>query len=105
VAFSFLYLAFRALPGALVRCRRGLDIKDIEPLVLRHELEVLRRQVARPTLRAADRALLRGGSLPPATPLPWSASGHSADAAALAPRTRAQDVAATGRPASADSRP
>jgi putative transposase len=58
VAFSFLYLAFRALLGALVRCRRGLDVKDIELLVLRHELEVLRRQVAHPKLRAADRALL-----------------------------------------------
>ena len=58
MAFSFLYLAFRALLGALVRCRRGLDVKDIELLVLRHELEVLRRQIARPRLRAADRALL-----------------------------------------------
>jgi hypothetical protein len=35
VAFSFLYLAFRALLG---RGRRGLDVKDIELLVLRHEL-------------------------------------------------------------------
>jgi len=58
MAVSFLYLAFRALLGALVRNRRGLDVKDIELLVLRHELEVLRRQVARPRLRAADRALL-----------------------------------------------
>ena len=58
VAFSFLYLAFRALLGAVVRSRRGLDVKDLELLVLRHELEVLRRQVARPQLRAADRALL-----------------------------------------------
>ena len=58
MAFSFFYLAFRALLGALVRGRRGLDVKDVELLVLRHELEVLRRQVARPQLRAADRALL-----------------------------------------------
>jgi hypothetical protein len=58
VAFSFLYLAFRALLGALVGSRRGLDVKDVELLVLRHELDVLRRQVARPHLRAADRALL-----------------------------------------------
>jgi putative transposase len=58
MVFSFLYLALRALLGALVRSRRGLDTKDIELLVLRHELEVLRRQVARPKLRPADRALL-----------------------------------------------
>jgi putative transposase len=58
VAFSFVYLAFGALLGALVRSRRGLDVKDVELLVLRRELEVLRRQVARPTLRAADRARL-----------------------------------------------
>ena len=38
MAFSFLYLGFRALLGALVRSRRGLDVKDVELLVLRHEL-------------------------------------------------------------------
>ena len=58
MVFSFLYLALRALLGALVRSRRGLDVKDIELLVLRHELEILRRQVARPKLGVADRALL-----------------------------------------------
>jgi putative transposase len=62
MAFSFLYLGFRALLGALVRSRRDLDVKDVELLVLRHELEVLRRQVARPRLRAADRALLAAAS-------------------------------------------
>ena len=58
MAFSFLYLAVRALLGALVRSRRGLHVKDVELLVLRHELEILRRQVARPELRMVDRALL-----------------------------------------------
>src|SRR5712691_3870244 len=56
--FSFLYLTVRALFGLLVRSRRGPDLKDVELLVLRHELEVLRRQVGRPKLRSADRALL-----------------------------------------------
>jgi hypothetical protein len=55
MTLSFLYLAFKALLGALVRSRRGLDIKGVELLVFRHELKVLRRQVARPNLRAADR--------------------------------------------------
>jgi putative transposase len=58
MVFSFLYLAMRALLGALVRSRRGLHVKDVELLVLRHELEILRRQVAQPKLRLADRALL-----------------------------------------------
>ena len=72
MAFSFLYLAFRMLLGALVRCGRGLDVKDIELLVLRHELDVLRRQVARPKLRAADRALLAAA----ACQLPRSSRGR-----------------------------
>jgi putative transposase len=58
MVFSFLYLALRALMGALVRSRPGLHVKDIELLVLRHELEILRRQVARPHVRMVDRALL-----------------------------------------------
>jgi len=58
MVFSLLYLVVRALLGALVRSRRGLDVKDIELLVLRHELEILRRQVAGPKLGMADRALL-----------------------------------------------
>src|SRR5437867_465632 len=55
MVFSFLYLGMRALLGALVRSRRGLDVKDVELLVLRHELEVLRRQVARAGLDPAPR--------------------------------------------------
>jgi len=58
MVFSFLYVVVRALIGALVRSRRGLHVKDVELLVLRHELEILRRQVARPELRMVDRALL-----------------------------------------------
>ncbi len=58
MVLSFLYLAFRALLGALVRSRRGLDVKDVELLVLRHERDILSRQVARPKLGVVDRALL-----------------------------------------------
>ena len=63
MVFSFFYLAFRALLAALVRSRRGLDVKDIELLVLRHELEVLRRQVVRPKLGMAGRALLAAAAV------------------------------------------
>jgi hypothetical protein len=58
MALSFLYLAVRALLGVLVRSRRGVDVKDMELLVLRHELAILRRQVGRPKLGIVDRALL-----------------------------------------------
>src|SRR5438874_712451 len=71
MVLSFLYLAVRALVGALLRSRRGLHVKDIELLVLRHELEILRRQVARPNLGPADRALLAAA----AGHLPRSSSG------------------------------
>jgi putative transposase len=42
----------------LVRGRRGEFAKDVELLVLRHQLLVLRRQQRRPAFRAADRAFL-----------------------------------------------
>jgi putative transposase len=65
MAFWFLYLAVRALLGALVRSRRGLHVKHVELLVLRHELEILRRQIVRPELRTVDRALLAAAACHP----------------------------------------
>ena len=79
MVLSFVYLAFRALLDALVRSRRGLDLKDIELIVLRHELEVLRRQVARPKLSPADRALLSAAACQLPRPL--------RDARLVTPRT------------------
>ena len=97
MAFSFLYLAVRALLGALVRSRRGLDVKDIELLVLRHELAILRRQVARPKLRMADRALLAAAAVHLPRPQRARAAGDAADAAALASGAGAAEVAAAAR--------
>jgi putative transposase len=58
VVLSFLYrLAHRAL--GFVRVHRMDDIaKDAEILVLRHQLAVLRRQVARPRFNLSDRAVI-----------------------------------------------
>ena len=68
MALSFVYLALMSLLKLLIRCGRTVDVKDIELLVLRHQLEVLRRHVKRPKLRASDRALLVAAArlLPPA---------------------------------------
>ena len=52
------YLALCHSIQLLVLLARGDAAKDLEIVVLRHQLTVLRRQVPRPTLEPADRARL-----------------------------------------------
>lgn len=59
--FSLVYLLTHRLFELLVLRARTEASKDIEILVLRHEVSVLRRQVARSRLRPADRAALSAG--------------------------------------------
>jgi len=58
VVLSFLYWSLRRLLELVVLRRRTEREKEIEILLLRHQLRVLERQVARPQLTQADRALL-----------------------------------------------
>jgi putative transposase len=58
VVLSFVYWSLRRLLELVVLRRRSEREKEIEILLLRHQLQVLERQVARPQLTPADRALL-----------------------------------------------
>lgn len=55
---SILYLLLRRLIGPFTRFSSENGSRDIEIAVLRHQLKVLRRQVARPSFRPVDRAFL-----------------------------------------------
>jgi hypothetical protein len=58
MVWSLLYDLTRNILGVLLLGVRGDAAKEIEILVLRHQLAVLRRQVNRPSLQPADRVVL-----------------------------------------------
>ncbi len=58
MVLRLLYLIFLRLVGLLVLLGRSSASKDVELLVLRHEVAVLRRGNPKPRLNWADRAVL-----------------------------------------------
>ena len=58
MSLRLLYLIFSQVLGLVVLSCRSSAAKDIELLVLRHEVAVLRRTHPRPRLDWADRAVL-----------------------------------------------
>jgi putative transposase len=66
--WSLCYLVFRCVLQLVARRPRSEDFKELEIVVLRHELSVLRRQTRRPQLTTTDRVFLAAAS----QLLPWS---------------------------------
>jgi hypothetical protein len=94
VSLWLLYLIFRQVLGLVLPLGRTSATKDVELLVLRHEVAVLRRTNPRPRLDWADRAVFAAlvQRLPPGTAL--SSPGHSGHDLALAspPGTPTMDL-------------
>ncbi|MFN2487034.1 MAG: integrase core domain-containing protein [Acidimicrobiia bacterium] len=83
VIWSVVYVAVRRIMELALVCVRSSDAKEVEILVLRHELEILRRQHPRPP--GAQGPGTAGRAQPSAAPSPVvSVHGHSGDAARLA---------------------
>jgi putative transposase len=84
--WSLMYALTRRALGLMVLGVRGDTAKDFELRVLRHEVAVLRRQVARPALQPADRVLLAALSRRLPRARVGSVLRDALNPAALAPR-------------------
>jgi putative transposase len=71
---SFVYLLLRQALQMLTQLATDGGAKDIELLVLRHQVALLRRQVRRPDLEPADRVVL--AALSRLLPVPCQNCSH-----------------------------
>jgi hypothetical protein len=62
VLASLVYVFVGRVMALVLVCFRSSEHKELEIMVLRHEIAVLRRQVSRPALQPADRAFLAAAS-------------------------------------------
>ncbi len=69
MSVSLVYMVLRQIFQMLTQLARDGDAKDVELLVLRHQVAVLRRQVHRPDLHPEDRGVLAALSRPLPRPL------------------------------------
>src|SRR5919112_3625023 len=95
VSLRLLYLIFQHTLRLLLLMSRASSIKDVELLVLRHEVAVLRRTNPRPRLDWADRAVIAAliRRLPPRLRAPTASSPR----APVGSRSRPELVAAAIR--------
>jgi putative transposase len=62
VLFSFCYIVVRHVLQMLAFRARSDDFKELEILVMRHELAILRRRTRRPAITSIDRVFLTAAS-------------------------------------------
>src|SRR5689334_8143373 len=92
VSLRLLYLIFRQVLGLVLLLGRTSSTKDVELLVLRHEVAVLRRTNPRPRLDWADRV-----SRCAASPTRTAGAGASAPSRSLPLPFRATTASAASR--------
>jgi putative transposase len=89
VSLRFAYLAMLRMFGLLALLARSDRAKDAEILILRHQVAVLQRQVKKPALSWADRAVLAALARQPGPATVGLPAPHSGKAAQGAGGTRA----------------
>ena len=81
---SLCYVVLRRVLQLAVLRLRSNDLKDLEIVVLRHELAILRRRTRRPAMTWTDRLFLAAASRFPAARALAVLHHHTGDAASLA---------------------